>query len=434
MDQLLLIRGGVPLRGRVRVNGSKHASLHIMAATLLTDESTVIEDVPNLLDVSSMIAVLKGLGASVDYRPGQGRLLVTPGSLQQASLPVELAGRMRASFLVLGPLLARRKKVRIPLPGGCAIGSRPVDLHLKGLSALGARFHIEKGLVEGASDGLQGARIYLDFPSVGATENIIMAAALARGTTILENAATEPEIVDLANCLNSMGAQIVGAGTSRIRIEGVPELGGTRHVVIPDRIEAGTLLLAGVITGGSVIVEHVIPDHLKALLAKLAEAGAKVEELGPSTIKASAGERIAAVDLKTMPYPGFPTDLQPQFMSLLARAEGTSVVVETVFENRFRHVEGLNSMGAQIKVEGRQAVIHGRPALTGAPVSATDLRGAAALLLAALAAQGETKLNEVHHLWRGHCGLEERLALLGARIELISEEPERALNMGSHSG
>ena len=434
MDQLLLIRGGVPLRGRVRVNGSKNASLPIMAATLLTDESTVIEDVPNLLDVSSMIAVLKGLGASVDYRPGQGRLWVTPGSLQQASLPVELAGRMRASFLVLGPLLARRKKVRIPLPGGCAIGSRPVDLHLKGLSALGARFHIEKGLVEGASDGLQGARIYLDFPSVGATENIIMAAALARGTTILENAATEPEIVDLANCLNSMGAQIVGAGTSRIRIEGVPELGGTRHVVIPDRIEAGTLLLAGVITGGSVIVEHVIPDHLKALLAKLAEAGAKVEELGPSTIKASAGERIAAVDLKTMPYPGFPTDLQPQFMSLLALAEGTSVVVETVFENRFRHVEGLNSMGAQIKVEGRQAVIHGRPALTGAPVSATDLRGAAALLLAALAAQGETKLNEVHHLWRGHCGLEERLALLGARIELISEESERALNMGSHSG
>ncbi len=433
MDQLL-IQGGVPLRGRVQVNGSKNACLPIIAATLLTNESTIVEGVPDLLDVRTMISVLKGLGASVDYQPERGLLRITPGDLPQTALPADLAGRMRASFLVLGPLLARKKEVQLPLPGGCAIGSRPVDLHLKGLAAMGACFNIAKGSVEGISGGLQGARIYLDFPSVGATENIIMAATLARGTTILENAATEPEIVDLANCLNSMGAQIVGAGTSRIRIEGVPQLGGTRHVVIPDRIEAGTLLLAGVITGGDVVVEHVLPDHLKSLLAKLTEAGAVVEEAGPSAVRAAAGDRITAVDLKTMPYPGFSTDLQPQFMALLALAEGTSMVIETVFENRFRHVEGLNSMGAQIKVEGRHAIVQGRPSLTGAPVAAPDLRGAAALLLAALAAEGETKLYGVHHLWRGHSRLEERLGSLGARIEFVSEEPEQALNIGSHSG
>ncbi len=429
MDQLL-IRGGIPLRGKVRVNGSKNACLPIIASTLLTRESTIIEGVPDLLDVRTMISVLEGLGAAVDYRQERGLLQIASGDLSQAALPTDLVGRMRASFLVLGPLLARKKKVRLPLPGGCAIGTRPVDLHLKGLTAMGARFNIANGCVEGISGGLQGARIYLDFPSVGATGNIIMAAALANGTTILENAATEPEIVDLASCLNSMGAQIVGAGTARIRIEGVSELGGTRHVVIPDRIEAGTLLLAGVITGGDVIVEHVLPDHLKSILAKLTEAGAVVEEAGPSAVRAAAGGRITAVDLKTMPYPGFSTDLQPQFMTLLALAEGTSMVIETVFENRFRHVEGLNSMGAQIQVEGRHAVVQGRPALTGARVVAPDLRGAAAVLLAARAARGDTELHAVRHLWRGHSRLEERLGLLGARIERVTGEPEGELKIG----
>lgn len=430
MDRLL-IRGGLPLRGKVRVNGSKNACLPIIASTLLTPENVTIEGVPDLLDVRTMIAVLENLGAVVDYRQEQGVLRIVSGSPVQSALPAELVGRMRASFLVLGPLLARKGRVRLPLPGGCAIGSRPVDLHLKGLMAMGARFKIVHGCVQGATDGLQGARIYLDYPSVGATENIMMAAALARGKTILENAATEPEIVDLANCLNSMGARVVGAGTGRIRIEGVPELGGTRHVVIPDRIEAGTLLLAGAITRGDLVVENVLPDHLKPLLAKLTETGACIEEVGPFALRVGACGSTAAVDLKTMPYPGFSTDLQPQFMALLALAEGASVVVETVFENRFRHVEGLNSMGAQIQVEGRHAIVQGRPYLTGGPVVAPDLRGAAALLLAALAASGETVLSGVQHLWRGHSGLEERLTLLGARIERDTEEPREMLETGS---
>lgn len=426
----LIIRGGISLRGRVRANGSKNASLPIIASTLLTGDTVLVEGVPDLLDVRTMIAVLENLGAVVDYRQEQGLLQVSAGDLGQAALPADLVGRMRASFLVLGPLLARRKRVRLPLPGGCAIGTRPVDLHLKGLAAMGARFDIVNGCVEGITAGLRGAKIYLDFPSVGATENVIMAAALAEGRTILENSATEPEIVDLANCLNSMGAKIVGAGTARIRIEGVSELCGTRHAVIPDRIEAGTLLLAGVITGGDVIVENVLPDHLKSLLAKLVEAGAAVEEAGPFAVRATATGRTMAVDLKTLPYPGFSTDLQPQFMTLLALSEGTSMIVETVFENRFRHIEGLNSMGAQIQAEGRHAVVQGRPYLTGAPVIAPDLRGAAALLLAGLAARGETELYGVHHLRRGHSGLEARLTLLGARIERVMEEPERALGMG----
>ncbi len=427
----LLIRGGIPLRGKVRANGSKNASLPIIASTLLTGETAFVEGVPDLLDVRTMIAVLENLGAVVDYRQEQGLLQISAADLRQAALPADLVGRMRASFLVLGPLLARKKKVRLPLPGGCAIGTRPVDLHLKGLAAMGARFNIVNGCVEGITAGLRGAKIYLDFPSVGATENVIMAAALARGKTILENAATEPEIVDLANCLNSMGARIVGAGTARIRIEGVSELCGTRHAVIPDRIEAGTLLLAGIVTGGDVIVENVLPDHLKSLLAKLVEAGAAVEEVGPFAVRAAAGGRTKAVDLKTLPYPGFSTDLQPQFMTLLALSEGTSMVVETVFENRFRHIKSLNIMGAQIQAEGRHAVVQGRPYLTGAPVIAPDLRGAAALLLAGLAARGETELYGVRHLWRGHCGLEARLGLLGARIEQVIEQPEQALGAGS---
>ena len=429
MNQLL-IRGGTPLRGRVRVNGAKNACLPIIAAALLTEEPVIIEEVPDLLDVHTMIAVLKGLGATVNYEPQAGLLRVVSGELLPVAPSAELAGQMRASFLVLGPLLALKKKVSLPLPGGCAIGTRPVDLHLKGLAAMGADFSIVNGSVEGKTAGLRGAQIYLDFPSVGATENIMMAAALANGTTILENAATEPEIVDLANCLNGMGAHVVGAGTTCIRVEGVPELHGTRHPIIPDRIEAGTLLLAGVITGGDVIVENVLPDHLKPLQAKLAEAGAVVEEVGSTALRAAANSRTAAVDLKTMPHPGFSTDLQPQFMTLIALSEGTGTVTETVFENRFHHVEGLTRMGAQIQVEGRQAVVQGQPFLTGAPLVAADLRGAAALLLAALAARGETELRGLGHLWRGYGRLEERLVSLGAEIEHLSSEKGRAMQRG----
>ena len=429
MDHLL-IQGGVPLRGRVRVNGAKNACLPIIAAALLTGEPVIIEGVPDLLDVRTMIEVLENLGSAVDYEPDSGLLRVVSGDLLPAAPRADLVGRMRASFLVLGPLLALKKKVSLPLPGGCAIGTRPIDLHLKGLAAMGAEFSIVNGCVEGETAGLQGARIYLDFPSVGATENIMMAAALARGTTFLENAATEPEIVDLANCLNSMGAAVVGAGTTCIRIEGAAGLCGTRHQIIPDRIEAGTLLLAGVVTGGDVIVENALPDHLKPLRAKLAEAGAVVEEVGSTAMRAAANSRLAAVDLKTMPYPGFSTDLQPQFMTLMALSEGAGTVTETVFENRFHHVEGLTRMGAQIRVEGRQAIVQGQTFLTGAPLAASDLRGAAALLLAGLAAQGQTELSGMGHLWRGYSRLEERLVSLGAQIEHISSEPERAMQTG----
>ncbi len=429
MDKLL-VQGGAPLRGRVKVNGSKNASLPIMAAALLSSEPVIIEGVPDLMDVQTMAAVLQALGASVRFDPIKETMHISAEVLRGVEPPPQLVQQMRASFLILGPLLARRGKARLSLPGGCAIGIRPVDLHLKGLAAMGARFSMVNGCIEGEADGLKGARIYLDYPSVGATENIITAAVLARGTTILENAATEPEIVDLANFLNSMGALISGAGTTSIRIEGVSRLKGTRYKVIPDRIEAGTLLLAGIITGGEVVVENVLSDHLKPLLAKLRETGAEVEELEQSAIRAGSSGRLRAVDLKTLPYPGFPTDLQPQFMALLATCQGTGVITETVFENRFRHVEGLSCMGAQIQVDGHHAIVHGVPRLTGAPVRATDLRGGAALLLAALAARGLTVIAEPYHLWRGYYRLEERLQGLGAQVQRVSSEPEQLISTG----
>jgi UDP-N-acetylglucosamine 1-carboxyvinyltransferase len=429
MDKLM-IQGGIPLQGRVKTRGSKNASLPLIAAALLTAEPLVIEGVPDLLDVRTMVSVLDALGVAIRYSPDQEAVRVKAAATPGIEPPHDLVRQMRASFLVLGPLLARIGKARLSLPGGCSIGTRPVDLHLKGLTAMGARFTMGNGYIEGETGGLEGARIYLDYPSVGATENIIMAATLARGTTVLENAATEPEIVDLANFLNSMGARVSGAGTTSIRIDGVRGLGGTRYTVIPDRIEAGTLLLAGVVTGGDVTVENVLPDHLKPLLAKMKEAGAAVEEVAPSVIRARRGGQLVGVDLKTLPYPGFPTDLQPQFMAMLAVARGTSMVTETVFENRFRHVSGLVSMGARIQVEGHHAIVQGRRSLTGAPVSASDLRAAAALLLAALAARGVTEISEVVHLWRGYSGLEERLKALGARIQRFKREPYGALKTG----
>lgn len=418
----LLIQGGVPLRGTVKVKGSKNASLPIIAASLLTSEPVIIEDVPDLLDVRDMLAVIRSLGSEVQYNAIDEIIHINTHSLEPLEPSRHKVQKMRASFLVLGPLLARFGQTSISLPGGCAIGSRPVDLHLKGLAAMGVKFTVSGGLIEGKTNRLQGAGIYLDYPSVGATENIMMAGTLARGTTVIENAASEPEIVDLAGFLNSMGARISGAGTKTIRIEGVKELGDTRYAVIPDRIEAGTLLLSAAVTGGDVTVTNVLPDHLRPLLAKLRETGISAEEVDYSAIRVIGSSQTRGVDLKTLPYPGFPTDLQPQFMVLLALSSGTSLVTETVFENRFMHVDGLRRMNANIQIEGNRAVIQGSGKLSGAPVKASDLRAAAALVLAGLAAEGTTVISSVDYLWRGHSCFEERLRKLGARLERFYPE------------
>lgn len=413
----LTVHGGNALRGKVKVKGSKNASLPILAAALLTDAPIVVEDVPDLLDIRTMMNVLETLGSKVLYNSSEEKVQVTSQGITYTEPPPQLVQQMRASFLVLGPLLARFGRARLSLPGGCAIGSRPVDLHLKGLTAMGVRFNVSGGIIEGVVDKLRGERIYLDYPSVGATENIMMAATLAQGKTVIDNAAIEPEIVDLAGFLNSMGARVSGAGTKTIRIEGVKELGNCHYSVIPDRIEAGTLLLIAAVTGGDITIENVLPDHLKALLAKLRETGLMVEEVGSSSIRAVCSGQTVGVNLKTLPYPGFPTDLQPQFMVLLALSLGTSTVTETVFENRFMHVEGLQRMNANIRIEGSRALVQGRLNLSGAQVQASDLRAAAALLTAALAAQGTTVISQIDYLWRGYSNFEERLIKLGARID-----------------
>ncbi|KAF1086028.1 UDP-N-acetylglucosamine 1-carboxyvinyltransferase 1 [Sporotomaculum syntrophicum] len=414
MDKLYL-RGGRPLFGEVRVSGSKNAVLPIIAACLLPISPCILHDIPDLADVHTICLVLQHLGARINR---QGKTLeIIPTAKPNTEAPYEFVRQMRASFLVMGPLLARAGLADISLPGGCAIGSRPVDLHLKGFHALGA--HIEHGYgsirVKTGLGGLWGKRIYLDFPSVGATENIMMAAVLAEGQTIIENAAEEPEIVDLANFLGAMGAKIKGAGTKVVRITGVRELHGATHTVIPDRIEAGTFLIAGAITGGNILVSNVISDHVKPVLAKLREMGITVyEECGG--LRVIGPEKFSAVDVKTMPYPGFPTDMQPQMMALMTCAKGTSIITETVFENRFMHVGELKRMGAQIKTVGRNAVIQGPVKLSGAPVKATDLRAGAALVLAGLCSQGITEVSNVYHIERGYEHLVEKLQGLGADI------------------
>jgi len=426
----LVVRGGVPLRGSVKVKGSKNASLPIIAASLLTNAPVIIDDVPDLLDVRTMIEVVQSLGAKAAYNPRLEKLDIDAGEIKSLEPSPELMQNMRASFLILGPLLARFGRATLALPGGCAIGSRPVDLHIKGLAGLGAEFSVNGGVIEARAEKLQGEKIYLDYPSVGATENIMMAATMARGTTYIENAASEPEIVDLANFLNSAGARITGAGMKSIRIKGTDGIQGTRHTVIPDRIEAGTLLLSAAVTGGDVVVNNVLTDHLKPLMAKLKETGIVVEEVDPSAIRVSKNGKTRGVDLKTMPYPGFPTDLQPQFMALLALSSGTSLVTETVFENRFMHVDGMLRMNADIMVEGNLAVVQGQGSLRGAPVQAPDLRAAAALLLAGMAAEGTTTISNIDYLWRGHSCLEERLNKLGARIECRSSMNTNRAELG----
>ena len=405
--------------GRVRIKGAKNACLPIMAASLLTPESVILEDVPDLNDVRTMSILLKSLGVEIFRDRSKERVFINAGRLTTSTAPYGPVRRMRASFLVLGPLLSRLGHARISLPGGCAIGTRPIDLHLKGLRAMGTQFTMDDGYIEAETSSLEGAAIYLDYPSVGATENILMAAVLARGTTVIENAAAEPEVVDLANFLNSLGAKIKGAGTPLIRIEGVASLAGGRYRVIPDRIEAGTFMVAAAISGGDVIIENVIPQHLTAVTAKLQEAGILVEETAKGFLRVRSRGRPRAVDIKTLPYPGFPTDLQPQFMALLTLARGTSVIAETVFEKRFMHVEEMARMGARIRIEDHTAIITGRQLLQGAKVLAEDLRGGAALVLAALAARGYSEIRGVHHIRRGYSRLVGRLRSLGGRIFIL---------------
>ncbi len=412
----IVIEGGRPLKGTVKISSAKNAVLPVLAASLLTESQCIIEDAPELEDVRVMVEVLKSLGANV-HREGDS-IKITAEKIDSFEAPYDLVRKMRASFLVMGPLLARKGRARISMPGGCAIGSRPIDLHLKGFAALGAEIELGHGFVEAKCKKLKGSTIYLDFPSVGATENIMMAAALAEGQTTIENAAKEPEIIDIANFLNSMGAKIRGAGTDVIKIEGVKELSGISYTVIPDRIETGSFLVAGAITNGNILLENVVPEHLKPVIAKLIECGAEITE-EPEGLRVIGNGRPMASDVKTMPYPGFPTDMQAQIMAYLSIASGTSMVIETVFENRFMHVEELKRMGAKIKIEGRTAVVEGVEKLSGAPVKATDLRAGAALILAGLAAEGTTKVMNTYHIDRGYANIVEKLQNLGANIKRV---------------
>lgn len=414
----LIVKGGNRLVGTVKTSGAKNAVLPIIAASILGTSPSRLDEIPALEDVRTICAVLECLGIKVDASEPH-TLKIDSREITSCEAPYELVRSMRASFLVMGPLLARKGYARISQPGGCAIGTRPIDLHLKGFEALGVKIEQGHGYIEAsAPDGMTGANIYLDFPSVGATENIMMAAAMANGTTVLENPAEEPEIVDLANYLNQMGARVRGAGTNVITIEGVSELHGVQHSVIPDRIEAGTYMIAAAMTGGDVIIENVLLEHQKPLIAKLREAGAMVEE-DIDRIHVAGSGRLKAVDIKTLPYPGFPTDMQAQMMAMLSVAEGRSKITETVFENRFMHVVELNRMGANITTEGRSAVITGPAHLTGCTVRATDLRAGAAMILAGLVAEGATEICDIYHIDRGYEEIAAKLTRLGADIKRV---------------
>ncbi len=423
MDKII-IRGGQRLTGKVRVHGAKNAVLPIIAASILAEngESTIYE-VPGLDDVYTISEVIKALNVNINYDPQSEVLRVDASKLNSTEAPYEWVRKMRASFLVMGPLLARKGAARIPLPGGCAIGSRGIDQHLKGFEAMGAKIEFGQGYIDAKVDGrLKGARIYLDIPSVGATENIMMAASMAEGTTVIENVAQEPEIVDLANYLNAMGARVRGAGTGTIRIDGVDTLTGANHYVIPDRIEAGTYMIAAAITRGDLFVENAIGDHLKPVIAKLREVGVSIEEEDNGIrVFIEENQELKAVDIKTLPHPGFPTDMQAQFMALLLSIKGTSLITETVFENRFMHVDEFKRMGAQIKIEGRTAIVEGGQRLSGAQVKCTDLRAGAALLLTGLICEENTstELTELHHIDRGYVDIVDQLRVVGANLERL---------------
>jgi UDP-N-acetylglucosamine 1-carboxyvinyltransferase len=410
----LVIQGGVPLTGEVRISGAKNAALPILCAALLTPETLRLQNVPHLRDVTTTLNLLGQMGVevSLDEKLGVG---LTAANVHNLTAPYELVKTMRASILVLGPMVARFGEARVSLPGGCAIGQRPVDLHIKGLQAMGATIDIEQGYIHARASRLKGARIVMDLVTVTGTENLMMAAALADGTSVIENAAREPEVTDLAECLIAMGARIRGAGTDVITIEGVARLHGAEHRVMPDRIETGTFLVAAAATGGDVKLKGTRADILDSVIAKLRESGAQVES-DEDWIRLRTGGRLKSVNLRTAPYPAFPTDMQAQFMALNAVTEGTSMVTETIFENRFMHVQELRRLGANIEVEGNTAVVHGVPGLQGATVMATDLRASASLVLAGLVARGETRVDRIYHLDRGYECIEEKLSQLGARI------------------
>ena len=411
----IVIRGGAELGGEVMVSGAKNAALPLLFSTLLTRERVVVRNVPALADVKTAIQVLRHLGARVAPSPDGHEVIVEARDVACTEAPYDLVKTMRASFLVLAPLLARFGHARVSTPGGCAIGARPVDLHLAGLQKMGARLRIREGYVEADAERLRGAKIVLDFPSVGATQQLMMAAALAEGITVIENAAREPENVCLALALERMGAKVRGAGTSEVTIGGSPELGGGEHGVIPDRMEAGTYMVAAAVTGGAVDVAGARSDHLDAFIAKLREAGVAVSER-ESGVRVESNGKLVAVDVKTMPYPGFATDLQAQFMALMTRATGTSTITETIFENRFLHAQELVRMGADIRVDGNRAIVRGPQSLSGAPVMATDLRASVCLVLAGLAARGTTRVSRVYHLDRGYERVEAKLSALGADV------------------
>jgi UDP-N-acetylglucosamine 1-carboxyvinyltransferase len=417
MDKLQ-IQGGPALEGDVRISGSKNATLPILAATLLADDPVSVGNVPHLQDVTTTIELLGRMGVSVTMDEHM-RIEVDPTTLRECFAPYDLVKTMRASILVLGPLVARFGKADVSLPGGCAIGARPVNIHVAGLQAMGADISIEAGYIRARAPKLRGARLVLDTVTVTGTENLMMAATLAEGETVLENAAREPEVVDLANFLNAMGAKVRGAGTDKIVIEGVQKLHGTHYDVLPDRIETGTFLVAGAITRGHVRVKNTRPDHLDAVLLKLQEAGARVD-VGDSWIEVDArGRRPKSVDVRTAPYPAFPTDMQAQFAALNTVADGVGTIIETIFENRFMHMLEMRRMGAEIRLEGNTAIIKGVPRLTAAPVMATDLRASASLVLAALVAEGRTDIERIYHIDRGYEAIEEKLLGIGAQIRRV---------------
>ena len=421
MEQYV-IKGGIPLNGEVEIGGAKNAALAILAAANMTDETVYIDNIPDVRDINAMLEAMEGIGTKVE-RLDRHTVTVNGSGLENCIVENESMKRIRASYYLLGALLGKYKKAQVPLPGGCNIGSRPIDQHLKGFKAMGAATRIEHGFIIAEAEKLHGAHIFLDMVSVGATINIMMAASMADGNTIIENAAKEPHVVDVANFLNSMGASIKGAGTDVIRIKGVKSLHRTEYSIIPDQIEAGTFMFAAAVTGGNVVLRNVIPKHLEATSAKLLELGCEVHEYDDAVRVISHG-RLQNTHVKTMPYPGFPTDMQPQIAVSLALAEGTSIVTESIFENRFRYVDELARMGASIKVEGNVAVISGVEKFTGARVSAPDLRAGAALVIAGLAAEGITIVDDIYYIERGYENLDQKLRRLGAQIEKVASEKE----------
>ncbi len=423
MEQYI-IKGGNPLNGEVVIGGAKNAALGILAAAIMADETVTIENMPNVRDTNVLLQAIQGIGATVD-RVSDNEVKINGKTIGSINIEYEFIKKIRASYYLLGALLGKYKKAQVALPGGCAIGSRPIDQHIKGFEALGATVTIDHGVISATADKLIGSHIYLDVVSVGATINIMMAASMAEGKTIIENAAKEPHIVDVANFLNSMGAQIKGAGTDVIRIHGVPKLGKATYSIIPDQIEAGTFMIAAAATKGNVLVKNVIPKHLEAISAKLEEIGAVVEEYDDA-VRVIADKRLGGTHIKTLPYPGFPTDMQPQTSMLLALSDGNSMVIESIFENRFKYVDELARMGANIKVEGNVAMIEGVERFSGAEVSAPDLRAGAALVIAGLTAKGITTVDQIHYIQRGYENFEGKLQGIGGQIERIDSEDEKA--------